>query len=59
MLIPSKRQRRKPDPFIVLLAFVSLGMCVTLTYQVMLYSGAADYPIATQTPSPAPAGVGG
>ncbi|MBK1641226.1 hypothetical protein CKO12_04920 [Chromatium okenii] len=59
MLIPSKPQRRKPDPFMVLLLFVSIGMCVTLTYQVMLYSGASDYPIAIQTPVPAPAAVGG
>ncbi|MBV5311199.1 MAG: hypothetical protein JZU59_17615 [Chromatium okenii] len=58
MLIPSKPYRRKPDPFLILLLFVSIGMCVTLTYQVILYSGANDNPIAT-TQTPPTAGVGG
>lgn len=50
MLIPSRRSRRKPDPFILLFAFVALGMFVTLGYQVMLYSDASDHQIATQAP---------
>jgi hypothetical protein len=57
MLIPSKRSRRKPDPFFLLLIFVAVGMFVTLSYQVSIYSGAGENPIATQALRPA--GVGG
>lgn len=57
MLISPKRYRRKTDPFSLLLLVVTLGMCVTLTYQVVVYYGVSEIPIARQTPSPT--GVGG
>lgn len=56
MLIPPKRSRRKPDPFLVLVVMVALGVCVTIGYQVVLYSGASEIPIATQAPAPAKVG---
>jgi hypothetical protein len=52
-----KRPRRKPDLFSVLLIVVALGMTVTLAYQIQLYYGAAEVPIAKQTPSAG--GIGG
>ena len=44
-----KRCGRKPDLFSILLIVVSLGMSVTLAYQVNVYYGADDIPIAKQT----------
>jgi hypothetical protein len=52
----SKRCRRKPDLFSVLLVAVTLGMSVTLAYQINVYYGGDAVPIASQTPS---ARVGG
>ena len=51
-----KRCHRKPDLFSVLLIVVSLGMSVTLAYQINVYYGAQDIPIAKQS---ATRGVGG
>jgi len=51
-----KHCRRKPDLFSILLIVVSLGMSVTLAYQVNVYYGAQDVPIAKQTSE---RGVGG
>ena len=56
MLIPSRRSRRKPDPFFLLLVFVALGMFATLGYQVAIYSDATENPIATQAPRPSDVG---
>lgn len=47
----SKRCRRKPDLFSVLLVVVALGMSVTLAYQINVYYGGDAVPIAKQTPS--------
>ncbi len=57
MSIPSKRGRRKPDLFSLLLIVVSLGMLLTLAYQINIYYGGDAVPIAKQTP--APNGTGG
>jgi len=51
------RCRRKLDPFSLLLIVVALGMSATLAYQINVYSGVDDVPIAKQAPSPG--GVGG
>ena len=51
MSIQSKRYRRKPDLFSMLLLVVTLGVSVTVAYQVSLYHGASKPPIARQTPS--------
>ena len=47
----SKRCRRKPDLFSVLLIVVALGMSVTLAYQVNVFYGADQVPIAKQNPT--------
>jgi len=47
----SKRCRRKPDLFSVLLLLVALGMSVTLAYQINVYYGAEQVPIAKQAPT--------
>jgi len=52
----SKRSRRKPDLFSVLLILVALGMSVTLAYQINVYYGADQVPIAKKTPTEALAG---
>ncbi len=52
----SKRCRRRPDLFSVLLILVALGMSATLAYQINVFYGADQVPIAEQT---APAGVVG
>lgn len=57
MLMTSKRGRRKPDLFSILLIVLSLGMFVTLAYQINVYYGGAAVPIAKQ--APAPSGTGG
>lgn len=60
MSINSKRRRRKPDLFSILLIAVTLGMSVTLAYQISLYHGLGDIPLARQTPSATPpSDVGG
>lgn len=46
-----KRRRRKPDLFSVLLIVLTLGMSVTLAYQINVYYGANAVPIAKQPPS--------
>lgn len=53
----SQRRRRKPDLFSVLILAVALGMSVTLAYQVNVYYGGDQVPIARQ--SAATGGVGG
>jgi len=45
----SKRGRHKPDLFSLLLILVALGMSATLAYQVNVYFGADQVPIAKQT----------
>lgn len=57
MSINSRRNRRKPDLFSILLVAVTLGMSVTLAYQVNLYHGSGQLPLAKQAPPPS--GVGG
>jgi hypothetical protein len=47
----SKRCRRKPDLFSVLLVVVALGMSATLAYQINVFYGGDQVPIAKQTPS--------
>jgi hypothetical protein len=45
-----KRCRRKPDLFSVLLIVVALGMSATLAYQVNVFYGGDQIPIAKQAP---------
>ena len=47
----SKRCRRKPDLFSVLLVVVTLGMSVTVAYQINVFYGGDAVPIAKQTPA--------
>jgi len=49
MMYPFKR--RKPDLFAVLLIAVTLGMSVTLAYQIHVYHDIDRIPIAKQTPT--------
>lgn len=53
----SKRCRRKPDLFSMLLIVVALGMSATLAYQINVYYGGNQIPIAKQASSPG--GFGG
>jgi len=46
-MIP-KRYRRKPDLFSVLLIAVALGMSATLSYQINVYYGGFQVPIANR-----------
>lgn len=46
-----KRCRRKPDLFSVLLIVVALGMSATLAYQVNVFYGGDQIPIAKQAPT--------
>ena len=46
-----KRCRRKPDLFSVLLILVALGMSATLAYQINVYYGADQVPLAKKTPT--------
>ena len=50
-LMNAKRCRRKADLFSVLLLVVALGMSVTLAYQINVYYGGDQVPIAKQLPS--------
>jgi hypothetical protein len=52
-----KRCRRKPDLFSVLVLMVVIGMAVTLAYQVNVYYGADEVPLAERESSLG--GVGG
>lgn len=52
----SKRYRRKPDLFSILLLVVAVGMSATLAYQINVYYGGDPVPIAKQAPH---TGVGG
>jgi hypothetical protein len=52
-----KRSRRKPDLFSLVLISVTLGMSVTLAYQINVYYGGVAVPIAKQ--GPVASGVGG
>jgi hypothetical protein len=52
-----KHSRQKPDLFSLLLVIVTLGMSVTLAYQINVYYGGDPVPIARQGPSVS--GVGG
>jgi len=45
-----KRNRRKPDLFVLLLVVVVVGMAATLAYQINIYYGADAVPIAKQAP---------
>ena len=47
----AKHYRRKPDLFSILVLAVALGMTVTLAYQVNVYYGADQVPIAEQISS--------
>jgi hypothetical protein len=47
----SKRCRRKPDLFSVLILVVALGVSVTVAYQVNVFYGGQQVPIAKQTPT--------
>ena len=49
-MIP-KRCRRKTDLFSVLLLLVALGMSATLAYQISVYYGSDQAPIAKQAPT--------
>jgi hypothetical protein len=46
-----KRCRRRPDLFSVLVLLVVIGMVVTLAYQVNVYYGAEELPLAERQPS--------
>jgi len=46
-----EHKRRRPDLFSVLLILVALGMSVTLTYQLSVYYGVGQIPIAKRTPT--------
>jgi hypothetical protein len=43
-----RRRRSKPDLFAVLLILVVVGMSVTLAYQISVYHGQAELPMARQ-----------
>ena len=47
----AKHYRRKPDLFSILVLVVALGMTVTLAYQVNVYYGSDQVPIAEQISS--------
>jgi hypothetical protein len=44
----TRRAHRKPDLFSVLLVVVTLGMSVTIAYQVNIYMNAGELSIAKQ-----------
>jgi hypothetical protein len=48
-----KRHGRRPDLFRVLIAVLSVGMTLTLGYQISVYHGAHDQPMAERAPAPA------
>lgn len=46
-----KRNRRKSDLFPILLTVVTIGVSVTIAYQISIYYGGNTVPIASQGPS--------
>lgn len=48
-----KRRGRRPDLFKVLIAGLTIGMTMTLGYQISLYYDAQVQPVAERSPSPA------
>jgi hypothetical protein len=46
-----KRGRRRYDPFSLLLTALAIGMTLTIAYQVSLYYGGPQEPVAKQTPA--------
>lgn len=50
MSMNSPNCRRKPDLFSALILAVALGMTATVAYQVNIYYGGDQVPIAKQTP---------
>ncbi|WP_200374839.1 hypothetical protein [Thiocystis violacea] len=50
MLISSKPRRRGPDPLILLMVFVVVGLCATISYQVVVYSDASQSRLVRQAP---------
>ena len=50
-----KRSRRKPDLFSLVLIVVALGVSLTVAYQINVYYGGDEVPIAKQEP-PVPGG---
>jgi hypothetical protein len=47
-----KRRGRRPDLFKVLLTGLTVGMTLTLGYQISLYYGAQVQPMAERVPTP-------
>lgn len=43
-----KRSRRKSDLFPILLTIVTIGVTVTIAYQISIYYGGTTVPIASQ-----------
>jgi hypothetical protein len=43
-----RRRRSKPDLFNMLLILVLVGMSVTLAYQISVYHGQSEVPVARQ-----------
>ncbi len=50
-MLPTK-PRRKPDFFAVLVLAVTLGVSATLAYQLYIYGGGDELPLAQHTPPP-------
>ncbi len=57
MVMINRHIRRKPDLFLVLLLIVGVGLSVTVAYQINVYHGQNDAPVAKQ--SPFPSNIGG
>ncbi len=53
----SKRSHRRPDPLFLLMVFVVIGMCATVSYQILVFSDASQAKLARQ--GAAPIEVGG
>ena len=53
-----RRPSRKPDLFIILLLLVSVGMSVTVAYQINLYHNNSDLSLARQAQNVLPAAGG-
>jgi hypothetical protein len=47
-----RRRRSKPDLFAMLLIMVLVGMSVTLAYQISVYHGQSELPMARQPAVP-------
>ena len=48
----SRRPKRKPDLFVVLLLVIATGMTATLAYQVNLYYNNSDLTLASRAANP-------